>query len=116
MRRAARNLLIAITFGATQVVLTSNVIIPALAQNEKTPTTSASPGTAPAAPTKKKLVKPDDAANSKKNRELRCGNGQCYSLWQELTNPHDPRYQARLKVEKAYRDCMARCTAAKQMQ
>ena len=40
-----------------------------------------------------------------------CETGQCYSYWQELTNPHDATYQGRLKAQKAYNDCILRCRA-----
>ena len=61
---------------------------------------------------KKKLEKPDSSAA--KNRERACGNDQnkCYGLYQEMVAPHDARYQARLKAEQAYRDCMAKCVSA----
>jgi len=61
---------------------------------------------------KKKLEKPDSSAA--KNRERACGNDQnkCYPQYQEMVAPHDARYQARLKAEKAYRDCMAKCVSS----
>jgi hypothetical protein len=56
----------------------------------------------------KKFQKSNDAVNLEKS----CGNNQCYSYWSELTHPHDSTYQGRLKAQKAYNDCMARCVAA----
>ena len=108
-----RILLIALTFAVTQVVLASTVIVPALAQTEKSPQTNASPGTAPTTPVKKRFYKPDDAITSDTTRERMCGQngGQCYADWILLTHPQDASYQGRLRLEKNYRDCMARCKA-----
>jgi hypothetical protein len=64
------------------------------------------PTTSTTAP--QKFQKPNDAVNLEKS----CGNNQCYSYWNELTHPHISTYQARLKAQKAYNDCMARCMAA----
>jgi hypothetical protein len=136
MITGARIVLIALTFAATQVLLASTVVGPAYAQKEKSqspknavsgtpPNRGANPerganpdrgGNRVVAPTntnpqKKKFEKPADAINPERN----CGNNQCNSLWQELTNPHDARYQSRMKVQKAYNDCMARCKAAPKM-
>jgi hypothetical protein len=109
MIRYARILFFALTFTATQILLASTVVVPALAQNEKTPQKGVSSATPPAAPAKKKLEKPDDSVA--KGRERACGNDQnkCGPLWQEMANPHDARYQSRVKAEKAYRDCMVKC-------
>lgn len=130
-----RILLVALTFAAAQIVLASVDVGPALAQkggsSKDTSSSGASKGGTPAGKTltdgtkktgvgasvsdpnpKKKLEKPDSSAA--KNRERACGNDQnkCYGLYQEMVSPHDARYQARLKAEKAYRDCMVKCTTA----
>ena len=70
----------------------------------------------PPAPKKTITVpKNENASSTVKDTAKACGNGQCYSYWQEMTNPHDGRYQARLKAETAYRNCMAQCQAAPKM-
>jgi hypothetical protein len=103
----ARILLFASTFAAAQVVLASGVV-PVLAQK-----LDVAPRVSDPTP-KKKLEKPDSSLA--KGREKACGNDQnkCGALYQEMVNPHDARPAARLKAEKAYRDCMVKCTAAPQ--
>jgi len=104
--------LLALTLVATQVVLASVSSAPVLAQSEGSPQAGASQQTAPAATAIQRFEKPGSAINT----ERICGNdpGKCGTLWQELTFPHDATYQGRLKAQKAYNDCMARCTAASQ--
>src|SRR5215471_1326418 len=134
MIRHARILLLAVTFVAAQAALASIAAGPAFAQKSnsskdtasgtgKTGTTTGKTltdgtkntgtGAAVSDPNpKKKLEKPDSSAS--KGRETACGNDQnkCYPLYQEMVSPHDARYQARLKAEKAYRDCMVKCVNA----
>jgi hypothetical protein len=133
MIRNVRVLLFALAFTVAPAVLALTAVVPALAENA--PKNASSSGTAKGGNSagtavdtgarntgvgprvsdpnpKKKLEKPDSSAA--KGRERACGNDQnkCGSLWQEMTHPHDASIPARNKVEKAYRDCMVKCTAA----
>ena len=134
MVRNARVFWFALAFAAAPVVLASTAVVPAFAEKEQKKNVSSS-GTAKGGNSagtavdtgarntgvgprvsdpnpKKKLEKPDSSVA--KGRERACGNDQnkCGSLWQEMTNPHDASIPARNKVEKAYRDCMVKCTTA----
>ena len=134
MIRNARVFWFALAFAAAPVVLASTDVVPAFAEKEPKKNVSSS-GTAKGGNSagtavdtgarntgvgprvsdpnpKKKLEKPDSSVA--KGRERACGNDQnkCGSLWQEMTNPHDASIPARNKVEKAYRDCMVKCTTA----
>ena len=109
--RRARVLLLALTLVASQAVLSSVSSAPVLAQSERSPQPGASEQTAPATAIQR-FEKPASAMKT----ERICGNdpAKCGTLWQELTFPHDATYQGRMKAQKAYNDCMARCTAASQ--
>jgi hypothetical protein len=61
-----------------------------------------------ASPQSRTFTRPETAVRTQRN----CGQTQCVSFWNELTAPHDATYQGRLKAQKAYNDCMARCEAA----
>lgn len=106
MPRYASVLLFALISAAAQVVPASIVVISALAQKVDVGPRVSDPNA------KKKLEKTDSSLA--KGRERACGNDQnkCGALYQEMVNPHDARAAARLKAEKAYRDCMVKCMAS----
>ena len=110
--RRARVLLLALILVASHAVLASVSSAPVFAQSERSPTAGASQQMAPTAPAIQRFEKPGTAINT----ESICGNDprKCGTLWQELTFPHDPTYQGRLKAQKAYNECMVRCMAAPQ--
>jgi len=129
MTKNMRVVLLALSFAAMQVALGSAVSTPALAQKQKqnvdkkdpvikpkTGTTTSAGGstTTTGGKTTVKVNTPKPADSAKANREHACGNDQnkCYGLYVEMVNPHDARFPARIKAEKDYRDCMAKCIAA----
>jgi len=130
MSRYTHVILLLLIFAATAVVLTSSVTALAREQKsqqleqKKSTTLATKPGGATktggtttnsgTATTKVKVNVKKPADSVKANREHACGNDQnkCYGLYQEMVYPHDATYPARVKVEKAYRDCMAKCIAA----